>query len=230
MQLLDNCAGLGLNTVWRRCGPFGDALYRSSLFPWSHLCTGEQGQDPSFDPLDVLLQEAHARGIFRWRRGSTPTGSGASAAMPPNLAENNLMNTHPEWVCTGGRGALPEPRRACRPPTMWCRAWPSWCRTTRWTASTSTTILPHHGPIRRGAVCGQAGKSADCVAAGKRDLRWSGVHDTVKAADPTLRFGISPQGNPDNDENQQYSDVTGWLASSGADAVVDYLCPPFYWG
>ena len=45
------------------------------------------------------------------------------------------------------------------------------------------------------------------------------VHDTVKAADPTLRFGISPQGNPDNDENQQYSDVTGWLASGGGDAV-----------
>lgn len=56
------------------------------------------------------------------------------------------------------------------------------------------------------------------------------VHDTVKAADPTLRFGISPQGNPDNDENQQYSDVTGWLASGGGDAVVDYLCPQVYWG
>ena len=56
------------------------------------------------------------------------------------------------------------------------------------------------------------------------------VHDTVKAADPTLRFGISPQGNPDNDENQQYSDVTGWLASGGEDAVVDYLCPQVYWG
>ena len=39
-QLLDNCAGLGLNTVLAQVRPFGDALYRSSLFPWSHLCTG----------------------------------------------------------------------------------------------------------------------------------------------------------------------------------------------
>ena len=31
------------------------------------------------------------------------------------------------------------------------------------------------------------------------------VHDTVKAADPTLRFGISPQVNPDNDDNQPVS-------------------------
>ena len=45
-QLLDNCAGLGLNTVLAQVRPFGDALYRSSLFPWSHLCTGVQGKDP----------------------------------------------------------------------------------------------------------------------------------------------------------------------------------------
>lgn len=82
--LMDNCLSLGLNTVIAQVRPFGDALYRSSLFPWSHLCTGVQGQDPGFDPLDVLLTEAHARG-FRWRPGSTPTGSGARPPCPPSL-------------------------------------------------------------------------------------------------------------------------------------------------
>ena len=56
------------------------------------------------------------------------------------------------------------------------------------------------------------------------------VHRTVKAADPTLRFGISPQGNPDNDLDQQYSDVTAWLAAGGEEKVIDYLCPQVYWG
>ena len=55
VQMLENCAGLGLNTVLAQVRPFGDALYKSQLFPWSHLCTGVQGQDPGFDPLDVLL-------------------------------------------------------------------------------------------------------------------------------------------------------------------------------
>ena len=57
-----------------------------------------------------------------------------------------------------------------------------------------------------------------------------GVHEAVKAADPTLRFGISPQGNPDNDRNQQYSDVTAWLAAEDGTALIDYLCPQVYWG
>ena len=50
-ELMDNCLSIGLNTVIAQVRPFGDALYRSTLFPWSHLCTGEQGQDPGFDQI-----------------------------------------------------------------------------------------------------------------------------------------------------------------------------------
>ena len=52
------------------------------------------------------------------------------------------------------------------------------------------------------------------------------VHDAVKAKDPVLRFGISPQGNPDNNYQQQYSDVPAWMAAP----LVDYICPQIYWG
>ena len=106
--LMDNCLSLGLNTVIAQVRPFGDALYRSSLFPWSHLCTGVQGQDPGFDPLDILLQEAHGRGLSveAWLN---PYRLRSSAAMPPSLAENNLANTHPEWVCAVGDGLYLNP-------------------------------------------------------------------------------------------------------------------------
>lgn len=68
------------------------------------------------------------------------------------------------------------------------------------------------------------------MAACQRDRLVKAAHDAVKAADPTLRFGVSPQGNPDNDRNEQYTDLSVWLTASGADAVVDYLCPQIYWG
>ena len=68
------------------------------------------------------------------------------------------------------------------------------------------------------------------MAASQRDPTGQSCHDAVKAADPTLRFGVSPQGNPDNDRNEQYTDLSVWLTASGADAVVDYLCPQIYWG
>ena len=105
---MDNCLSLGLNTVIAQVRPFGDALYRSSLFPWSHLCTGVQGKDPGFDPLDVLLTEAHARGLSleAW---VNPYRLRSSASMPPAIAENSLLNTHSEWVCTVNEGAYLNP-------------------------------------------------------------------------------------------------------------------------
>ena len=229
-QLLDNCAGLGLNTVLAQVRPFGDALYRSNLYPWSHLCTGVQGQDPGFDPLDVLLQEAHGRGLSveAW---INPYRLRSSAAMPPNLAETNLICTHPEWTCTVGEGVYLNPAEP---------------------AAAGYVVQGVAELVQNYAVDGihfddyfypttDEGIDAVQFAASGVSSRtiWrrenvtalvQAVHDAVKAQDPTLRFGISPQGNPDNDEDQQYSDVKAWLAAGGDHAVVDYLCPQVYWG
>ena len=110
--MMDNCAALGLNTVLVQVRPFGDALYPSALYPWSHICTGTQGADPGFDPLDLLLTEAHSRGLSLegW---INPYRLRASASSPAVLAETSLANTHPEWVVEVNGGlylnpAIPE--------------------------------------------------------------------------------------------------------------------------
>ena len=230
VQLLDNCTGLGLNTVLAQVRPFGDALYRSSLFPWSHLCTGVQGQDPGFDPLDVLLQEAHTRGISveAW---VNPYRLRSSAAMPPNLADGNLANTHPEWVCTVNGGLYLNPAVSAAADYVVQGV----AELVQNYAVDGIHFDDYFYPTTDESIDAAqfAASGAGNLAAWRRENVTAlvrAVHDTVKAADPTLRFGISPQGNPDNDENQQYSDVTGWLASGDGDAVVDYLCPQVYWG
>ena len=229
-QLLDNCAGLGLNTVLAQVRPFGDALYKSTLFPWSHLCTGTQGADPGFDPLDVLLQEAHGRGLSveAWLN---PYRLRSSAAMPPNLAENNLANTHPEWVCAVGDGLYLNPAE----PAAADYVVQGVAELLQNYAVDGIHFDDYFYPTTDPAV-----DAAQFAASGMADLAaWrrenvtalvKAVHDTVKAADPTLRFGISPQGNPENDLNSQYSDVPAWLAAGGENAVIDYLCPQVYWG
>ena len=228
--LMDNCLSLGLNTVIAQVRPFGDALYRSSLFPWSHLCTGVQGQDPGFDPLDVLLQEAHTRSISveAW---VNPYRLRSSAAMPPNLADGNLANTHPEWVCTVDEGLYLNPAE----PAAADYVVQGVAELVQNYAVDGIHFDDYFYPTTDESIDAAqfAASGAGNLAAWRRENVTAlvrAVHDTVKAADPTLRFGISPQGNPDNDENQQYSDVTGWLASGGGDAVVDYLCPQVYWG
>lgn len=53
----------GLNALFFQVRPESDALYRSTIEPWSRYLTGVQGRDPGYDPLAILLEEAHARGL-----------------------------------------------------------------------------------------------------------------------------------------------------------------------
>lgn len=229
-ELMDNCLSIGLNTVIAQVRPFGDALYRSTLFPWSHLCTGVQGQDPGFDPLDVLITEAHSRGLSleAW---VNPYRLRSSAKMPPALAENNLANVHPEWVCAVGEGLYLNPAI----PEAADYVVQGVAELVQNYAVDGIHFDDYFYPTTDAAL-----DAAQFAASGAGDLAaWrrqnvtalvKAAHDAVKAADATLRFGVSPQGNPDNDLGQQYSDVKAWLAAEGKNAVVDYLCPQIYWG
>ena len=56
------------------------------------------------------------------------------------------------------------------------------------------------------------------------------VRDTyaaIKEVNPEITFGISPQGNNDNNYNVQYSNVALWMSQQG---YVDYVMPQIYWG
>ncbi len=228
--LMDNCLSIGLNTVIVQVRSFGDALYRSQRFPWSHLCTGVQGQDPGFDPLDILLTEAHARALSleAW---VNPYRLKSSASLPSAVAPDSLLNTHPEWVCTVGDAAYLNPAI----PEAADYVVQGVAEIVQNYAVDGIHFDDYFYPATDPSI-----DAAQFAASGQSDLAaWrranvtrlvKAAHDAVKAADPTLRFGVSPQGNPDNDLNQQYSDISAWLTASGSDAVVDYLCPQVYWG
>ena len=55
---------LRLNAVIFQVRPMTDAVYRSTLEPWSEFLTGEMGRAQDFDPLEFLIAEAHKRGIL----------------------------------------------------------------------------------------------------------------------------------------------------------------------
>ena len=60
---LDKLKSLGINTVFFQVKPDGTALWRSSILPWSDMLTGRIGEDPGYDPLKFMLDEAHKRGM-----------------------------------------------------------------------------------------------------------------------------------------------------------------------
>jgi len=62
ISLMDS---LNMNAVMFQARTTGDALYNSPIEPWSKYMTGTQGTppDPIWDPMQVLVDEAHQRNI-----------------------------------------------------------------------------------------------------------------------------------------------------------------------
>ena len=226
--MLDNCVSLGMNVVLAQVRPFGDALYPSELFPFSHLCTGTQGQDPGYDPLALLVELAHEKGleIEAW---INPYRLQLSESMPAALADSNLANTHPEWVKQANGGLY------LNPASEDVRAY----------ITAGVLELLENYPLDGihlddyfYPTTDPAFDAEEYAASGTslslEDWRRQNVNELVRAlyaaahqADRPVRFGISPQGNNDNNYNGQYSDVGLWLSQPG---YVDYVIPQLYWG
>lgn len=226
--MLDNIANLGANVVLAQVRPFGDALYPSDLYPFSHLCTGVQGQDPGFDPLAVLVQAAHDRGLeleawvnpYRLQSGGTPEA----------LSAENLANTHPDWVRSVESGLYLDPAN----PEV--RAYIAagvgeLCQNydidgVHFDDYFYPTTAADFDADTYAAYCDEGGTLS------LADWRRQNVDDLVALCYRTaheygVRFGIAPQGDPDSNYQNQYSDAPRWLREAG---FVDYLMPQLYWG
>ena len=228
-QLMANSAELGMHRVLVQVRPFADAIYPSELFPWSDLCTGTQGQDPGYDPLAILVEQAHSAGlaIEAW---VNPYRVRLNASYPAGeLSANNPAVLHPDWAKEVNGGIYLDP---ANPDVQ------------AYIADGVQEILDNY------AVDGihfddyfyptteESFDEAEYAASGT-DLSladWrrenvnslvSLVYRTVKESSPTAVFGISPQGNPDNNYNGQYSDVGLWMSTPG---YLDYVMPQIYWG
>ena len=89
IEKLEALKAIGMNTVIVQVRPKADALYASSINPWSDVLTGTQGKNPGYDPLAFMVEAAHARGmeIHAWLNPYRVTTSGTDL--------NSLCATHP---------------------------------------------------------------------------------------------------------------------------------------
>lgn len=92
--ILDTARSLGMNAIILQVRSAGDALYRSSIEPWSRSLAGAQGADPGWDPLDAWVTEAHQRGLelHAW---FNPYRAG-NVSDTARLAPNHLARLRPD--------------------------------------------------------------------------------------------------------------------------------------
>lgn len=230
-EYYDNCLSLGINTVYVHVRPYGDAIYRSDYFPWSKYCTGYIGEDPGFDPLDIMIEEAHARGI-----------SFQAWVNPLRCYQEDDAPYVSTSYKTGQWYDTKDGDYIVKVNSYW---WlnPAYKEVTDLIALGAAELVSKYdvdGVHIDDYFYPTTDESFDSIAFSASSYSSlsqfrldncsrmvSGMYNAVKSHNPTAVFGVSAQGNVTNNETQLYADVEKWSRESG---YVDYMAPQIYYG
>lgn len=232
VSVFDNCLSLGINTVYVHVRSHSDAYYKSELFPWSRYVTGTLGADPGFDPLQIMLEEAHSRSISfqAWINplrgcstsqlssyGSYPLYSFASA---DGMAGKYAVDVNGTYYLN-----------------------PAYDEVTELIAAGAAEIVSGYDvdglhiddyfyPTTDASFDSSA--FSDSGYTDLSDFRFANcdrmveeLYGAVKSSNPSAIFSVSVQGRIDNNYTQLYADVRKWCTEPG---YLDVMIPQIYYG
>ncbi len=248
---LDKLKSLGINTVFFQVKPDATALWPSKILPWSDMLTGKIGEDPGYDPLQFMLDEAHKRGIkvhawFNPYRVSVNTKASTVAELnrTVSLHPASVFVLHPDWIRTSGDRfvldpGIPEARD--------------------WITSIVSEVVARYpidgvqfddyfytespgSALNDNQTYSRYGQGFASKADWRRhntQLLIEQVSRTIKQLKPDVQFGVSPAGvwrNISHDPagsatrgaaayDESYADTRRWVQQG----LLDYIAPQLYW-
>jgi uncharacterized lipoprotein YddW (UPF0748 family) len=248
VAIMDRAVQLKLNAIIFQVRPSCDALYASSLEPWSEYLTGIMGKapEPFYDPLLLAVEEAHKRGLelhawFNPYRAHHPGGKSP-------IAVTHISRTHPELVRHYGKSLWLDPGEKAVQDYSLSVVMDVVKRYDIDGVHFDDYFYPYKEQDRSGRELDFPDDSSwQRFGAGgtlnRDDWRRENVnqfirrvYESIKAAKPWVKFGVSPFGiwrphNPAQIQGfdayaQLYADSRKWLTSGW----VDYFAPQLYWG
>lgn len=223
----------GLGALFVHVRPFCDSFYPSALYPWSHLLTGEQGRDPGFDPLDFMVRYTHGLGMefHAWinpLRVKTPE---TPAALSPGSPYSALQADCPYYFMEWEGGLYLDPAY----PYVRSLVADGAAEIAEKYEVDGIHFDDYFYPSEDASLDSEAyALYVETVETPLPLPEWrranvsamvAEVYEKVKKARPQADFGISPQGNIQNDEAMG-ADVKAWCAVPG---YIDYICPQLYY-
>jgi len=232
-EMMDNCASMGINTVYVHLRPFGDALYESERYPWSKYASGTVGTAPKFDPLKIMISEAHSRKIsFQGWINPMRINSGDDIS---KVSKDYAVG---RWYADSDKNG----KYIVKCGNNWYLN-PAYEEVTELIAGGAAEICAKYDvdgihiddyfyPVTDSSFDAAAYKASGFSSvSGFRTYNCSvmvkSLYSAVKKGNPNALFGISPQGSISNNYNEQYADVEKWCKNAG---FCDYIAPQIYYG
>lgn len=231
-EVCENIVSLGCNTVYVHVRPFGDALYRSELYPTSSYVPLENGQ-PLFDPLEIICETAHnyELSVHAWINPLRCQSESFFENVDDSFQTKEWYNENSDKIQSVENSG-----------NMWLN--PAYPEVRSLIAEGAAEIAENYnidGIHYDDYFYPTTEKSFDeqCyaqMAQGESLSNWrldnisemcSEIYSAVKSVDERIEVGISPQGNIENNYDFMYADVRKWCED---DRYCDYILPQIYFG
>ncbi|UYQ92632.1 family 10 glycosylhydrolase [Chitinophaga horti] len=248
LTIVDHHKATGITSLYIQVRSQCDALYPSSIDPWSADLTGTQGIAPStpWDPMQFMIEECHKRGI-EFHAWINPYRAVANANNLPSFAANHVAKQHPDWLLSQGTLRVLDPGLP---------------QVRNYITSVITDIVNRYDvdgihfddyfyppaagagvtPYNDDSTYNADPRGFTVRGDWRRDninLLISRLYDTIKVLKPWVKFGVSPSGIYRNSNNPEigtatsglehyttlYADTKRWLQ----EGWVDYIMPQVYW-
>lgn len=244
-KVVSKCKTRGMNRIIVQVRPTGDAIYDSDIFPTSAYISGKQGRDVSYDPLEIMVEEAHKQGlaIEAWinpYRVSFNTSYSQLSKDNPARKWHESSNASEQRNILSYNGQLyynpskPEVRQLIIDGVeeivrnydvdgihMDDYFYPSF--------SSGNYKSAFDAKEYNASSEKQNGMSIKNYRRKQVNKLVKGIKKAIDAIDSDVVFGISPAGNIDslNSKYSYYVNIKKWTNSTN---FVDYIAPQIYWG
>lgn len=226
-----NSKNAGFNTLIVQVRPFCDALYDSKFFPYSHILSGKQGVNPGYDALEVMCEVCSQLDldIHAWvnpYRISTDSTPQALSETNPYVIDNEIGEETKNGIFLNPANKMARNliidgvTEIVRNYDIDGIQFDDYFYPTQDSDFDDTEYADYVETVGE----------MNCMSID--NWRLANVNtlicDTYRAIHKIsndVDFGISPQGNIDNNA-QIYADVKTWCICKG---FVDYICPQLYY-
>lgn len=248
-NMFDKCKADKFNTVFVHVRMFSDAMYNSKYFPWSKYSSGKIGKSPGFDPLSIMVSEAHSRGLkihawinpyritkdttsnkalakssyaYKWRNSKSPTLRRNVLNYGGQLYFNPSKSTVRNLITNGVKEIV-------KNYNVDGIHFDDYFYPNLGTSYRNNFDAKEYRIYRKNCIKNK--KTPLSIVAWRRNnvsKLVKQVYSAVKKIDKNCIFGISPAGNIKNLylKNSYYCDVKKWMNTTG---FIDYICPQLYW-
>ncbi|MBQ7595199.1 MAG: family 10 glycosylhydrolase [Clostridia bacterium] len=230
-EMFDNCKRLQINNVFVQIRPFADSFYPSEIFPWSKYLTGEQGRAVDYDPLKIMVEQAHGRSlkIHAWLN---PFRISLSSSVCDEHPAKKWIDEKSDNVIITEQGTFFNPASVQANKLIL-----NGVREIAEKYDVDGIHIDDYFYMSQSADIDKNDYQKYTSSGGKLSLDdWrrqnissfvSSMYSAVKAADENIIVSVSPAGNIHNNYNTLYADVKKWACKKG---YCDWLIPQLYYG